>query len=488
MKFKIKKLDLKAGRPVIFIDEYIAEKLNVHLGDRVEVSKNNKKIIAVVDTVKSFLSKSQVALSQEVASYLKARPSQTVDITPAPSPKSASHILKKLKGESLTKSQIYKIISDVVSNSLTEAEIAYFISAVYEHGMSLQETIYLTEAMYKTGTSLSWSNKKVADKHSIGGIPGNRTTPIVVSICAAAGLIMPKTSSRAITSAAGTADVIETIAHINLSIEKLKSIVKKTNACLAWGGSLRLAPSDDKLIRVERLLNLDPESQLIASIMSKKLAAGSKYVLIDIPYGKGAKVSKAQALKLKEKFIKIGKHFKIKMQVVLTLGSQPIGNGIGPVLEIIDVLKVLKRDNPPKDLESKSIFLASQLLEMTGKAKKGKGKALALTILNSGKAYEKFNEIIIAQGKKSIALKPGRYKHNILSSKEGKIQHIDNKLINRLGRALGCPSDKAAGIYFHKKKSDKLKPREPIITLYAESKQKLKQGIKFYNKLHPIKI
>ena len=299
---------------------------------------------------------------------------------------------------------------------------------------------------------------------------------------------MPKTSSRAITSAAGTADVIESIAKIDFPIQKLKEIVNKTNACLAWGGSLGLAPADDKIIQVERIVNLDPEPQLLASVMAKKLAVGSKYILIDIPYGKGAKVTKEQGLKLKNKFLAIGKHFNLKMQVILTDGSQPIGNGIGPILEIKDILRVLERNNPPIDLENKSLFLAGEIIEMVGKAGSGKGQALAKSILDSGKALEKFKEIIKAQEGKINHLPKAQFESRILSNKTGKITHIDNKKINNLGRLLGCPADKAAGIYIHKHKPEAVKKGDLLLTLHSESKIKLNDAINFSKNSIPIEI
>ncbi len=488
MKFRLRNLGLHAGRPVAFIHTDRARELNLHVGDRVEISCRKKKIIAIVDVIKSAIKSGEISLSEEATDYLGAKQREIVDVSLALEPKSTAFILKKLIGRTLSKKEIYSIIKDIVDNALTEAEVAYFVSGVYENGMSLEETIYLTEAIYKTGKIINWGSKYAVDKHSIGGIAGNRTTPIVVSICAAAGLIMPKTSSRAITSAAGTADVIETIANVNLSIPLLKKTVSKTNACLAWGGSLGMAPADDKLIRVERLLSLDPESQLIASIMAKKLAVGSKYVLIDIPYGKEAKVSFDEAKKLRSKFEKVAKHFRLKLKVVLTDGSQPIGNGIGPVLEMKDVLKVLRRDNPPIDLEKKSIFLAGEILEMTGEIGKGRGQNLALEILNSGKANKKFEEIIKFQGRKNGSLKSAKFSHTIKAKSSGKIRSISNKSINYLSRILGCPADKSAGIYLYKHNSEKIFKSEPIAVLYSESKEKLKDGLNYFYNSKPILI
>jgi AMP phosphorylase len=483
MRLKIKTLKLDAGRPIAFLNESTAKKLHLHIGERVQISNDGQKIIAIADIVKGFLKKDEVSLSQEIMGYLKVSPGDFVDVDFVLPPKSTQFIMNKLAGKTLSRNEIFMIIEDISSNLLTEAEIAYFVSGNYEHGMSMQETFYLTEAMYKTGVNLHWHTKDIVDKHCIGGIAGNRTTPIVVSICAAAGIVMPKTSSRAITSASGTADVMETITKVDFSSKDLQRIVKQTNACLAWGGSLGLAPSDDKLIRVERLLNLDPESQLIASILSKKLSVGSKYVLIDIPFGKNAKVNKKEALELKKKFLKVGKHFGLKMEIILTKGDEPIGNGIGPVLEMKDVLRVLRRDAPhPKDLEEKAILLAGIILEMTKKAGKGLGKMLAREILESGRAYKKFEEIISMQGKKDRELKPARYSYDIKAHSSGKIIAIDNKLTNLLGRVLGCPSDDSAGIYLYKHCKERVKKGEILLTFYAESPKKLREALDLYKK------
>lgn len=488
MKLRLKELSLGAGRPVAFINENNARELNVHVGDRIEINFKGRRIIAIVDVVKKFIAKGEISLSEEIVEYLNLKNGNVVDVALTIEPKSSILIAKKLSGATLSNSDIYCIVNDIVNNALTEAEIAYFVSGVYENGMTLRETITLTEAMYRTGEVLKWHTKKIVDKHSIGGIAGNRTTPIVVPICATLGVVMPKTSSRAITSASGTADVVETLSNVDFPVSKLKEIVKKTGACLAWGGSLGLAPVDDKLIRVERLLNLDPESQLIASILAKKLAVGSKYVLIDIPYGKYAKVDRKRAVQLRKKFLQVGNHFKLKMNVVLTDGSQPIGNGIGPVLEMQDVIRVLKRENSPKDLEKKSIFLAAQILEMVGKAKKGQGEQLAREALYSGEAFKKFEEIISEQGRKLVDLKTARLKYELKSKKGGRIHFIDNKAINLLGRILGCPTDKAAGLYLYKHNGDEIKKGEPIATLYSESDKKLKEAIKFFNEANPVGV
>tara|TARA_Y100000034_G_C6823537_1_gene371124 strand:- start:71 stop:1156 length:1086 start_codon:yes stop_codon:yes gene_type:complete len=360
---------------------------------------------------------------------------------------------------------------------------------MYEKGMSLKETISMIKAILKFGNKLKLNKEFIVDKHSIGGVPGNRTTPLVVSICSAAGLTFPKTSSRAITSAAGTADVIETIAKVDFSIDELKKIMKKTNAFMVWGGALGMVPADSKIIKVEKALKIDPKSQLIASILSKKFAVGSRYIVIDIPYGKNAKVSKINAEKLKNKFNKLGKHFHKKLKCVLTNGNEPIGNGIGPALELKDIIKIL---NPtevgPKDLEKKSIFLAGEIFDLTEKTKKGEGVKLAEEILRSGKAFEKFKQIIKAQKGDLRRIKNSKFKKDVFLKRSGKIKEINNKKITSLARILGCPVDKSSGIYLYFHIGDSVKKREKIMTFHSETKARLSEAVKFYKENNPVKI
>lgn len=492
MKLKIKFLNWSAGVPVAMLNEKTAKNLGVHTKDRVSIkttSKKPKEISTVIDTIDKVVGKNEIAVSSELRERLGLKSKQAVDVKLSPMPKSLTFIKKKLDKKALSGKEIHEIIKDVVDNSLSEPEIALFISAMYKSGMSMKETIYLIDAILKTGNTFSIKNKIVVDKHSIGGIPGNRTTPIVVSICAAAGLVMPKNSSRAITSAAGTADVIETIAKVEFSIKELKQIVKKTNACMVWEGSSGLVPADSKIITIEKLLRIDPKAQLLASIMSKKLAVGSKYILIDIPFGKNAKVDKKEALDLKRKFEYLGRHYNKKLKCVLTNGNEPIGNGIGPALELIDVVKVLDQaQQGPRDLEEKSIFLSGKLLEMAGKAKKGKGEELARQILCSGKAFEKFKQIIKAQKGSLDKIRFGKFKKDILSNESGEIIDIDNKKINFLARLSGSPADKHSGVYLYNHVGYKIKKGGVLLTIYSDSPYRLREAVEFCKNQQFIKI
>lgn len=493
MQLKIKLLKWSAGLPVTMFNKKTASKMGVHPKDMITVktlSRNPVEIAAVVDVIEGKLVKEgEVAISSELKKQLGLRVNEKVEINMLTPPESMDYIKKKMKGKTLDKEEINSIIKDIVNNSLSDSEIALFISSMDRYGMNTKETISLIKAIQKTGKEMKFREKFVVDKHSIGGVPGNRTTPIVVSICAAAGLIFPKNSSRAITSAAGTADVIETVAKVEFPIKEVKKIVKKTGACLVWGGSVGMVPADSKIIRIEKSLKIDPQAQLIASIMSKKLAAGSKYILIDIPYGFGAKVGKSEALKLKGKFENLGRYFNLKIKCVLTNGSQPIGNGLGPGLELKDVIKVMDPNQEgPWDLEKKSIFLSGEIFEMTGKAKKGEGEEMALKVLESGEALKKFEEIIKAQSGSLSKLNGKSLTRNIVSKKSGKIKKIDNKKITSLARTAGCPLDKFSGVYLHKKRGDKVKKGQKLITIYAESKLRINSAAKYYREANPIKI
>ena len=317
----------------------------------------------------------------------------------------------------------------------------------------------------------------VADKHSTGGVPGNRTTPIVVSIAAAAGLVIPKTSSRSITSPAGTADTMETLMNVELPPDLIYETVRKTNGCLAWGGSLNLAPADDMFIQVEHPLRIDAEGLMISSILAKKKAAGSTHILLDIPCGPGTKAANVEeGLHLKERFKRIGSRFGLNVRVLLTDGSQPIGNGIGPVLEARDILRVLRNDpDAPDDLRRKSIHLAGELIDLTGRCSV-KGHDFAEQLLKSGRAYEKFETIREIQGRREIP-PVGSHTQEILSDKSGRITAINNKVIGRIAQLAGAPKNPGAGVDLAKHVNDFVDLGDLLLTIYAESDEALTHAV-----------
>lgn len=401
-------------------------------------------------------------------------------------------IRKKLLGKRLTYKEIYSVMDEIAHKRLGDVLTTYFAASGYSKGFDNQELYFLTKAMVETGEKLSFSGI-VADKHSIGGVPGNRTTLIVVPIIAAAGFTIPKSSSRAITTPGGTADDMEVLAKVEFEKEKIYDIVKKTNGCIVWGGSFRIAPADDVMINVEEPLLFESYDKILVSIMAKKIAFGATHVVIDLPYGKSVKVHRIKDAEfLAKKFLFLAKKFSIKLKVLIHKTDQPGGRGIGPVLETREALKVLEQTpDRPLDLEIRSLNLAGNLLDLCledspkdkqEKIKKeyGNGIGWATKILQEGLAHKKMQEIIAEQEgnphASSKTLHPGKHTHVVKSELSGKVKEIDSKNLTTLAKTLGAPDQKGAGLYLHKKIGEEIKKDDPLYTLYSEKEYNLQKA------------
>ncbi len=479
---KTKILDLKTGRSwIVVLHANDARENGIYAGNKVVLKWGKKETEATVDLTTDLVQPGEIGLLKDVIEKYPIKEGEIIEIYLAPSPSSLEAIRKKIKGERLSYSEISSIVSDIVNYHLDDIQIAFFIASAFEEEhFSLEEIYYLTKAIAETGERFYLDKDIVADKHSIGGLPNNRTTPIVVSIIASLGYLIPKTSSRAVTSACGTADVIEAIAPVEFNSQKIKEIVNKTNGCLVWGGALKLAPADDRLLKVSYELGIEPHSKMITSIMAKKVAMGATHLVIDMPIGKGTKISYfSDALKIRKIFLAIAKRFNIKTEVVVEEIKDPIvGWGVGPLLEIRDILKILNQDEDRSlYLEGRALKLAGILLELIGAARKNQGQQLAKKQLISGDAFNKFQEIIKAQGgKENISLKDiklGKVQKEIKSNKNGFLQEINPLEVNRLVRLLGAPVIKEGGILFKKRVGDSLKEGEPICELYSNSEQRI---------------
>jgi len=489
--FKIKKIEVETKHSLIaFLLEDDAKELSLYPEDRIKIISNitKKSIICelqIIDFKKKrgvykdiCLKRGEIGIFENGFYKLETPENKLVEITPAPKPKSLEFVKKKFNGQKLNQEEFNLITRDIVENKYSEIETTYFVISCSAHKLSDKEVEYLTNSMVNVGQTLKFAkNKKdiVVDKHCIGGIPNNRTTMLIVPIVAAAGLKIPKTSSRSITSPAGTADTMEVLANVNLTLTKMHDIVDQLNGCIAWGGSLDLSPTDDIIINVEHTLEIDSEGQMIASILSKKKSAGSTHVLLDIPIGKTAKVKNLkEGIRLKKRFEKIGKAVGLHIIAIITDGSGPIGNGIGPQYEANDVLAILNLDsNHSKPLKEKALNMAGLIFEMSKFTKKGNGYNLAKYLLESKIAKAKFDEIVNFQGKKK-PLQKAKYSFEFSAIKNGKVFSIHNKLISKLAFILGAPEDKVAGIVLNKKIGDRVLLGENIFTLYSNSELKLK--------------
>jgi thymidine phosphorylase len=455
---------------------------------RLVVHHKGKRIIATLNVVHSdLLRENEAGLSDMALRRLNVKDGDLITVSHLKPIESLSHVRAKMYGKKINETGYHKIIGDITNGFYSDIEIAAFITACAGDNMDLDEITWLSKAMVDSGSKLKWDQKIILDKHCVGGLPGNRTTPIVVAIVAAAGLVIPKTSSRAITSPAGTADTMETITTVNLSIEKIKEVVNKEGGCFAWGRSAQLSPADDILIAVEKALDVDSAGQMIASVLSKKAAAGSTYVVIEIPFGETAKVrTHDEALKLQYYFKAVGNAINLNVEVLITDGSQPIGKGIGPALEAMDVLSVLRnQENAPKDLKEKSLMIAGTLLELSTKFEKGKGISEAREILESGKAYDKFEKICLAQGGITEP-KLAKYKIEIKSEIAGIVTSIDNRKLAKIAKLAGAPHYPSAGIYFSSPIWTKVEIGQTLFTIYSESEGELQYAVDYLKSVSPI--
>lgn len=453
---------------------------------RILVKTSSKSIIATLNVVyDSLLKPGEAGLSEAAWILLSPTQNETATFSHAPTVDSLSDVRKKIYGHRLGKTALQKIIQDIAKRQYSDVELSSFITSCAGNALNKEEITYLTKAMINAGDTLTWKESIVVDKHCVGGLPGNRTSPIVVAIIAAFGLTIPKTSSRAITSPAGTADVMEVITKVNLSLEKIQEVVKKEKACLAWGGAVHLSPADDILIRIEHALDLDSEGLMIASVLSKKKAAGSTHVLIDIPMGETAKVrNQEMANTLSETIKLVGEKIGLKIRTIITDGAQPIGRGIGPALEASDVIAVLKNEaNAPADLKEKSILLAGHLLELSGEVPNGKGQIIAEKFLTSGDAFNKFKNICLAQGG-FYEPQSSPYQKVIRATQSGVLNSIDNRKLAKIAKLAGAPNDKTAGIYLQTRCGEIIKKGQNLFTLHAESHGELQYALEYIDK-HP---
>ncbi len=470
---------------VVYIrkDCLIAHSEGFEIQARIKVTLGNRSIIATLNTVGDhLLTIDEASLSCSAWDYLQAKEGDAIQLAHPQHLDSQDIILKKINGHHLKQHEMDLIIHDVVDSSLSDIYIAAFLTAGANNNLTQDEIYYLTKAMIDTGDHLDWNSEFVVDKHCVGGLPGNRTSMIVIPIVTAFGLLMPKTSSRAITSPSGTADTMETLAPVDIGLNKMRQVIEKENGCVVWGGSVALSPADDLFIRVEKALNLDGNGQLIASVLSKKIAAGSTHIVIDIPIGPTAKVtSLKKAELLKQDFIAMGKRFGVILDIVFSDGTQPVGRGIGPALEARDVLAVLQcAPNAPQDLRNNALTLAGHVLEFSSKVPTGTGKALATEILDSGRALNKFKAICEAQG--GMREPPvAQYQQVVLAPTAGTVSSINNQFIAKLAKLAGAPKSKAAGVELLTPIGTIVTSGQPLYIVHAETQSELLYAMNYAN-------
>jgi thymidine phosphorylase len=448
---------------------------------RILLSTESRQTIATLYQVTTdMLGLHEAALSDSAWKRLGLIEGGSVIATHPDPLESLGHVRSRIHGHDLEPPAFKAIIRDIVAGRYSDIDMAAFITACASRPLNYEEVLGLTQAMVESGERLSWTNAIVLDKHCVGGLPGNRTTPIVVAIVASLGLTMPKTSSRAITSPSGTADSMETLAPVRLGASAIRRVVAQEGGCIVWGGGVDISPADDILIRIERAIDIDSEGQMVASVLSKKIAAGSTHVVLDLPVGPTAKVrSPEAAVALSDSLSRIAAEFELQARVVLSDGSQPVGKGIGPALEARDVLAVLQSSpQAPADLRDRAVTIAGELIELAGLATQGAGRPKAAQALADGSAWDKFQRICEAQG--GMRTPPvAAHSRPLLASKPGFVEVIDNRRVSKLAKLAGAPDDKAAGVEVHVRLDEEVVTGQPLCTIHAEAPGALAYALEY---------
>ena len=448
---------------------------------RVLVCSGDRELVATLNVVNNdWIPLDVAALSEAAWLVLQPEPGAWAVFSHPEPPASAAALRTKVFGQRLSDSNFLALMRDTVNNRLSDIELAAFVTACAGERLDVEETIGLSRAMVAVGNRIDWGVGPILDKHCVGGLPGNRTTPIVVAIVAAAGHRIPKTSSRAITSPAGTADTMEVMAPVMLDLAAMRRVVEQEGGCIVWGGNAGLSPADDVLIRIERPLDFDSDGQLVASVLSKKVAAGSSHVLIDIPVGATAKVRSVEAAaSLETRLRATARALGLTLSVLRTDGRQPVGYGIGPALEARDVLRVLRGDaDAPIDLRERALELAAALLEIAPGTTPGSGAGAARTLLDSGAALGKFLAICAAQGGFT---EPGMAAHirPVLAIGNGEVQDVDNRRLAKIAKLAGAPGSANAGIDCRLRIGHTVRAGEPLFEIHAQSPGELQYALDY---------
>lgn len=480
-----KNLDLGEDNDLnIVLNRKDAERLGVREGEIALVGLGEVELHVNVMETDSKVSEGEIGLFEEIWKEYRINGGQSVFIDLPQPTKSLELISKKLLGHDLKEEDLKTIMEDIGSRKLRETEIAFFVSTFFNPGFNDDEIYWMTKGMASSGDVLDFKGIRgnghmVADKHSIGGVAGKAITPTLVPILVAGGLIVPNTSTRAITSPAGTSDILEVVMPVAISKEKVMEVVKETGGCMFWGGSLDISPADDVIINVERSLRIQEFQKVLVSIVAKKISMGVSHILIDLPYGKGSKVERPDDVQMLDReFKKLFKKFNIHCETIKRVIKGPDGRSIGPNMEIREALKILERDEGKcEELEKVIVEMATRLFEGTKVVKRGEGKKFAREILDSGRALDKFWEIAFAQGAikkvRSSEIKTAHLQYDLISDRDGVVKTLDNVELVTIAKALGNPKIKEAGMYMHKVQEDKVSKGDPLLTLYATTEARM---------------
>ncbi|PIU21960.1 MAG: thymidine phosphorylase [Candidatus Diapherotrites archaeon CG08_land_8_20_14_0_20_30_16] len=487
-------IDLETGISVCIINESDAKKLGVERDDRLILTNPSNRLFvaAVVDLAKDIVKSGEIGISSSIKQEIELESSNTIEVTRAEKPESFQYIIKKINNQALNFDEIKQLVEDIRHNKLSVIELTAYMTAVKINGYNIDEIYAMAKNMSDNGKKLNLNvDGTIVDKHSIGGINGRATMIIVPIVSCFDELYIPKTSSRAITSSSGTADSMEVLANVNINSEQLQTVVEKCHGAMVWGGAFEFAPVDDKIIKIERPLQMDPQGQVIASVLSKKLSVGARKVIVDVPMGKDTKVKNlVEAEDLSGKFVATGKKLGMEIRAVITDASTPCGNTFGPALEARSVLEILE-GKTYDNLAEKACELAGELLEMCNVVERGQGYTKSREILKNGRALKKMKQIIETQGKKfdsSDKVPIGEFHEDVFSTKQGYVRDIGIANFTQIALASGAPFDKGSGVMLMQKQNNSVDKGDLLFKIFADNKDKLNYATNLAKKIEPVKV
>ncbi len=436
---------------------------------KVEIHGGAVPVFAFLEIVEddSIVKTNEIGLNNEAFSKVNLPEGANVTISMAGPPTSSGALQRKISGNVLSSNEYSMVMKDIVAGRYSNMDIASFLVASGSF-MTSSEVLSLTESLVGDEI-IRWDEENiVVDHHCLGGVPGNKTDIIITAIVSAYGLPMPKTAARSLTSCAGVADTFSVLANVDMTESKLKKMIKECRGAIVDYNSLPIASASKIVSAVEKALGITQQQHIVSSVLAIKLAAGVTHMVLDIPVGPSSRIKTTnEAMRIRKMVEYIGDMLSLEIDAVITDGSEPVGNGVGAILEARDVMKILRhKEDAPQDLLEKSLFLAGRILEFDPKLRGGQGYHVAKEILTSGRALESLNRIIYAQGKAPQA-QLGHLTRDIVSSRAGIVESIDNYQINKIGVMAGASQYPGAGLDLLKKVGDLVEPGETIYRIHS---------------------
>lgn len=480
MKLRIRKLDIiTQGHNVCLLNSEDARKLHIKNTDRVFLKKGSKSSYAVVDIANThhFLKNGEIGLFSEVCEELSLKAGGSISVDLADKPVTLNLIKKKLEGKALGDSEIYSIVSDIVSSKLSEVEIAHFISGCYSVGLSLDEISSIANALVTTGNILKFDKYPLVDLRILGSL-SHSLNFIVASIISCLKIGFLGLLDDDVSSPSNFSFVFDSFGMKPAVVSNANSMLNRFSCLFISRNEAYITPGVNKIKQIEHPISAYSDGLIAASILSEGKSVSSSHSFICILYGVGRPIPDlASAKRLKNALLKASKKLRVKLAISIMDGNFPLEKNIGH-LESNDVIMALKNEATHSKLIDAAIEVSGEILNLVGKRN---GKKIAAEIIKSGQALDQFRKVVKQYNGKTILnnFVEGIISKDIRASKSGFVSTIDNSLLSRVSIMCGSQSYKGAGISIHKSRHDRVEKGEKLLTLYSTDKDLIENAREF---------